>query len=113
MARVSIPITQLTDAGVAQPAQTASDAANGHSLLFNDGRVIVEVQNTNAAAKTVTFETPATVGGFAVADNTVSIPNGATLTFGPFAPSVYNQADGSVWIDVEISTDLKFRAYRV
>lgn len=114
MPRVNIPITQLTDDGVAPPAATAADATNDHQLAFNDGRVFVEVVSTDAAAQSVTIITPGTVGsGLAVADKTVAVPAGATRYVGPLAPQVYNQPDGTVQIDPSISTTLGLRAYRI
>lgn len=113
MPPVSIPVTQLTDAGVAPPAQTNGDLTNGNQLDFNDGRIIVEVISTDAGAQSVTVVTPGSVGGFAIADNVVAVPAGATRIIGPLSPSTYNQSDGSVRVNPSVSTTLKFRAYRV
>lgn len=112
MARTPIPITQVTQDGVAQPAQTNSDAANDHELAFNDGRVLLEVGSVDAGAQNVTVVTPGSQGGLAVADLVVSVPAGGVRLIGPFAPSVFNQADGKVHIDVGVGT-LRFRAYRI
>jgi hypothetical protein len=113
MPPVSIPVTQCLDSGVTPPAQTNGDLVNGNQLDFNDGRIIVECISTDAGAQSVVIVTPGTVGGFAIADNTVAVPAGATRIIGPFAPSTYNQSDGSVRINPSIATTLKFRAYRV
>lgn len=114
MPRVNIPITQLTDAGVAPAAQVASDAANDHELASNDGDVFVEITNVNASTpQDATFVTPGAVQGLAVSDRVVSVPanNGVRLV-GPLSPNVYNQVDGKVHIDVT-SADLRFRAFRL
>lgn len=111
MARVSIPITQCNDLGVLQPAQTNGDAVNDHQLDFNDGRVVLEISTT--ANDTVTIITPGSVGGFGVADNVINFVGTQTKLVGPLAPAVYNQADGSVQIDITASATTKFRAYRV
>lgn len=114
MPRVNIPITQLSQAGVAPPAQVSSDATNDHELAYNDGRVFLEVTNTNAGAQTVTIPTPGLVGGLNIEDISVSVPgsNGVRL-IGPLPMGLVNQADGKVHIDVTIATDLKFRAYHL
>lgn len=113
MPPVSIPVTQVLDTGVTPPAQTNGDLANGNQLDFNDGRIIVEVISSDAGAQSVTVVTPGNVGGFAVADNVVAVPAGATRILGPFSPATYNQSDGTVRINPSVSTTLKFRAYRV
>lgn len=110
MPRVSIPVTQCTDLGVVPPAQTNGDATNDHQLDFNDGRIVLEVVTT--AADTMTIITPGLVGGLAVADQVVALPIGTKMV-GPFSPAIYNQADGTVQIDITVSTTTKFRAYRV
>lgn len=113
MPRVLIPVTQVTNAGVAPPAQVNSDAVNDHAIAFNDGLVMIEIVSSDAAARTVTFQTPATVGDLAIADLDVAVPAGATRLVGPLSPALFNQPDGSVNVDVAVSTTLKFRAYRV
>jgi hypothetical protein len=114
MPRVNIPITQLSQAGVAPPAQVSSDATNDHELAYNDGRVFIEVSNVNASPQSVTIPTPGQVSGLNIDDITVSVPatTGVRL-IGPLSPGLVNQADGKVHIDVTIATDLKFRAYHL
>ena len=112
MPRVAIPITQVTDDGVVQPAQTDGDAANDHFLAFNDGRVMLEISTT--ANDTVTIETPGVVGtGLAVADKDIAMVGTQTKVVGPLAPQVYNQPNGQVYVNCGVSTTTKFRAYRV
>lgn len=111
MPRVSIPVTQVTDTGVVQPAQTNGDATNDHQLDFNDGRVMLEISTT--VSDTVTIITPGTVGGFAVADNVITLTGTQTKLVGPLSPQTYNQPDGTVQIDIGVSTTTKFRAYRI
>ena len=113
MPRVSIPITQVVQEGVAPPAQTNADAANDHQLDFNDGRVLLEVVSTDAGAQSVTVVTPGQQSGLGVADLVVSVPAGATRLMGPFSPGTFNNADGTVYIDTTVSTTLKFRAYHL
>lgn len=114
MARAALTVTKITRAGVAPPAQQNSDATNDHYIPGNDGTIFLEVTNVNAGEQDVTIITPGTVDGNAIADLVVPVPgSSAVRLIGPFPPAIYNQADGSVYVDPEISTDLKFRAYRV
>jgi hypothetical protein len=113
MARVSIPVTALSRAGVAPPAQTDADATNKNQLDSNDGLTWVEIVSTDAGSQTVGFEIPATVDGQSVIAKTVTVPAGATRNAGPWPVATYNQSGGPVFIDPSVSTTLKFRAYRL
>jgi mRNA-degrading endonuclease toxin of MazEF toxin-antitoxin module len=104
--RVTIPVTRLSDAGNADPTETDGDPVNQHALP-NTGRTVLRVRNAGATALDLTLVTPVTVGGRAVEDTTVSIPAGATRTFGSLSTGLYGT---SVPIDVE-STDLKLLAF--
>lgn len=114
MPRVVIPVTQVLDTGVAPPAQTNGDLTNKHYIDGNDGRIMIEVVSSDAGAQSVTIETPGTVGtGLAIGDQVVAVPAGVTRMIGPFAPGIYNQGDGSIYVNPSVSTTLKFRAYRL
>ncbi|EPD63163.1 hypothetical protein [Streptomyces sp. HGB0020] len=107
MARASIPVTKLSDAGSADPAETDGDTVNGHSLP-NTGRTVLRVRNADAgAAHNLTLVTPITVGGKAVADTVVSIPAATTRTFGSLPTALYGS---STPVDVD-STQLKLMAF--
>lgn len=107
MPRVSIPVTKLSEAGVADPTETDGDATNGHSLP-NGGHTVLRVRNAHATlARNLTLGTPVTVGGKAVADTVVAIPALATRTFADLSPGLYGS---SVPVDVETS-DLKLIAF--
>ena len=78
MAATPVPVTTITPAGVAQPAATVGDTANGHSVV-NDGRTWLEVTNADAAnPHTVTVGFARTVDGQAVTAKVWSIPASAT-----------------------------------
>lgn len=113
MSRTVIPVTDLTRAGVAPPAQTASDSSNGMYVASNNGRVIFEIISTDGSSRNVGFAIPATPDGQAVADKTVTLSAGGTAICGPYPPIYYNQTDGSLNINPAVNTTLKFRAYRL
>lgn len=107
MPRVTIPVTKLSDAGVADPAETNGDTVNGNTVP-NTGKTLLRIRNAHATLpQTVTFVTPVTTGGKAVSDNPIAIPATETRTFGDFNPSVYSS---NLPIDVS-SADLKLIAY--
>ena|SRR5437016_2377135 len=112
MPRVSIPVTAPNRAGVAQPVQTDADHTNNMQLASNDGHTILEIASTDASPQTVTFEIPnLLVDGQAVAPKPVVVGAGNTVVCGPWPTNIYNQAGGELFIDVPVSTTLKFRAY--
>jgi hypothetical protein len=104
--RITIPVTTLSDAGVADPTETDGDTVNQHALP-NTGKTILRVRNNDAGPHDLTLGTPITVGGKAVDDTVVSIPAGATRTFGSLSPALYGT---SVPIDVA-SVELKLIAF--
>jgi hypothetical protein len=103
MARVQIPVTALTRAGVAPPAQTNADATNNH-VMVNDGRTLLEIVSSDAGVQTVsvTLKT-VTVDDVAVGPHVISVPAGATRLAGPWPTTLYNQAtvaaDGTLTSD--------------
>ena len=113
MPRTNLTITDVTrGTGTLQPTQDNGDNVNGNALSYNDGRIILEVNNTSGGSLNVTVGTPGVVDGLAVADLVVAVAAGATRLIGPFPPAIYNQSDGTVQVDVTAST-MKFRAYHL
>ncbi|MGW5122984.1 hypothetical protein ACWEQ7_02785 [Streptomyces sp. NPDC004069] len=106
MARASIPVTRLSDAGHADPAPVDGDPANGHALP-NTGKTVLRVQNTDEEDHTLILVTPITVGGKNVEDTEVVIPAGETLSFGSLSPALYGS---STPIDVD-DASLKLQAF--
>jgi hypothetical protein len=100
-ARAEIVPTEAARTGTLLPAETVGVVADGHKFA-NDGKVILLVRNSDgAAARVLTIQTPGTVDGQAIADRTVSVAFGTSRVIGPFPPSIYNQADGMVYLDYE------------
>lgn len=90
MARTAITYADVSKAGVALPAETAADVANGNSMP-NDGNVILIVRNANGAstARVLSLSLIGTVDGFTPAPRTYSIAAGASRVIGPFEPAFY------------------------
>lgn len=113
MARIEIPVTQSKVVGVERPAQVTGNSSENHFIANNDGRIVVEVENTSTeAAVKATFLTPAESGEVPVEDEAVSVPKEKVYVVGPFAVATFNQSNGQLYINPE-SNKLKFRAYRV
>lgn len=54
-------------------ALSALDGTNGNKFEYSPG-TFIRFKNTSGSPIVVTFESPATYGGLAIADHTVSIP---------------------------------------
>jgi len=102
VSRVAQTVQNIVSTGLAPTYGAAHDEMSAP----NDGNVFLHVKNVNAAARTLTVVTPGTVYGLAIADLTVTIP-GTTgdKMIGPFPPSVFNQADGSIYFNIDVITD--------
>lgn len=110
MARVQIPVTAVTKAGVAQQSQTNGDTSNGH-YFTNDETTWLQIVSSDAGSQTVTIITSKIVDGYALADQTITVAAGATMYAGPFTSGTFNQASSQVYVDVSVSTTIKFRAW--
>ena len=93
MAYTNVAVVQSSPRG-AVFAPAACDASNGNKFS-NDGRTLLYVENGGADSATVTIDTPATVGGLAVAQNAITLSAGQGKICGPFPPEIYNQPRGA------------------
>jgi hypothetical protein len=84
---------QAIDFDGVTPAYVA--AAGGGDQFLPGRRTFFHIKNGGGAPITVTFATPGTVDGLAVADNAVSVTNAQERMIGPFDPATYAQADDS------------------
>lgn len=106
--RTQINATTVTRAGVAPVAGTATDTANGNYVV-NDGSTWLEVENTDAAAHTLTISLSATVDGQPVTARTYDMAAADKLKIGPFSRRDYG---AHLQIDAD-SNLVTVAAYRV
>ncbi|WP_435209593.1 hypothetical protein [Streptomyces sp. bgisy034] len=106
MPRVAIPVTQITRAGVAPGTEVNGDATNNHTVA-NNGRMFLEVRNSGAVSRTVTFRFPGVVDGQSVTPRAVSLAAAAIRRFGPFPTGDYGN---QLQVDVD-NAELKLTAY--
>lgn len=111
MPKQTIPLQTLSRSGAA-PTFTA--ATQTDLQVANNGSVILEFKNTNGATRTITIQTPGTVDGNAIADLVATTLPATTgdLIFKPFAPAIYNQSDGNLYIDLSAFADVTVAAYQ-
>lgn len=96
------------------PAYAA--VAAGGDEVTNDGGTYVEIVNSHATnSYVVTATTPAVVDGVAVENPTVTVPALGRKKFGPFNPSLFNNASGRValsYAGTAPATDLTIGAFK-
>lgn len=100
MARVNIPITNITRSGVSLAAAGLAGNATDHHEFVNDGNTVLRVKNTGAGACTVTLRIARTVDGQAVTNRTVVVP----VTTGDVAMGPFPVVDYGSLMQVDIST---------
>ncbi len=106
MADVRLTPQTLADTGIT-PSYTGSLATTNTYKIRNDGRTFVHFKKAGAGDCTVTIQTPKTVNGLAVAEQTVTVAaTTGDKMIGPFAPSVYNNKLGDVNITLSEITGL-------
>ena len=117
MARTLITPTVVDRTGtINTPALAALDATNNNNFV-NNGRILLEVQNSGASTYTLTVVTPSAFLADSQPGGNVVITGGgvvysliaaADILLGPFPPLIYNQSDGTVWIN-PANVALKYR----
>ena len=114
MARTDLPVTNIIRTGVGNPGTlVAGDETLNHEFV-NDGRTIIAVLKTGGAC-IMTFQTPGTVDSKDIAQLLITPGVHATKVtmIGPFPPSIYNQTDGTVYIDIDDETTFSLGAFRL
>jgi hypothetical protein len=109
MARVNLPVTNISRSGVADGAEVNGDSVNNHSVA-NDGRMWIEVRNADASnPHTLTVRFPGVVDGQSVTPKTYPIAATTKRRIGVFPPADYGSV---VQVDVD-SSQLKLTAYHL
>jgi hypothetical protein len=111
MARTALTVQQITRSALT-PTYTAANASGGNSIPNNDGQILLIVKTVGTGC-VVTVDTPGTVDGNAIANKTYTLGTNAERHIGPFPPNVYNQADGSVYLDFDSVTSVTLSAERL
>jgi len=88
-------------------------ATSGGDKFLNIGREFVMFTNLSGAPITVTFDTPGTIDGLAIANRTVSVPSMANLLVGPWQPGIYNDASGLLSMTYSGVTSLTLQVFNL
>lgn len=111
MARSALAVNIINKTGLAVPAETNGDVANGHTLPNNgiDTFLLVRNSNGSSTAHTLTVRLSGTVDGQAISPRTYSIAASASRYIGPFD---INRYGSSLLVDVD-NAELKLTAFRL
>lgn len=111
MARTELTLQRISPDGLVATYDSA--IADGHSFRWGQ-RHFIHVINGDTASKTITIQTPQTIGGLAVADKTVDVAAGAEEFIGPFlGRETYEQSDGLVYVDYSATTSVTIAALQI
>lgn len=111
--RVGLAVQQIRrDASGLAPAYPPP-ATTQLSIPNNDGRMFLDVRNAGDE-QTVTVQTPLQMEGLDVSEYVATIPaTDGVRVIGPFPPALFNQSDGSVYIDLSASTTMTVVCFRL
>jgi len=99
MAETLLNVQTVGKAGTALSFANA-DTVNGNKFP-NDGRTYIELWNNGSTGSaTVTIATGAVVGGYAVADQQISLSIGQIKKAGPFDPAIFNNSNGDITMTI-------------
>lgn len=109
MPRVTVPVTNLSRAGIADATEANGDSANNHQVA-NDGRMWLEVRNADASnPHTLTIRLADVVDGQTITPKTYPLAATTKRRIGPFPPKDYGSL---LLVDVD-SAQLKLAAYHL
>jgi hypothetical protein len=95
MAEVALTVQEVTKAGAALTYANAN-TSDGNEFA-NDGKTYLAMYNNGSTGTaTVTIATGATVAGYALGDQTVSLSTTQIKIAGPFPPEVFNDSAGVI-----------------
>jgi hypothetical protein len=116
MARITLPVTDISRIITSPPALTTATGAEGLKFANASGDVILEIISSTIS-QSLTIETGLVIESeWAVADTLANISNANTTYYlGPFPQNIYNQdtVDNLVYIDHAVNAVLQFRAWRI
>lgn len=108
MARETITPSQLVSGGVAfSPVAVQTDG----NAFPNTGNQLFYIKNGNGSTIVVTIQTPLTIAGIALAEVTKSLLTTEEWVFGTFPTHIFNQSNGEVWIDYDISASVTIQVF--
>lgn len=109
MARTELTVQEFDVDGLDESLESAN--ADGE-YFSNDGGVFLYVKNGSGSPITLTAQTPAEIGGLDIEEKTYVIGAGENGFWGFFNPAMFNQSNGTVYIDFSDVTSLTIGAFK-
>lgn len=117
MARTAITPSALVGNGnLTDPAGTAGDATNHHSVSGVESELLViRVDNGDASGITATVKAGANPPALAAGQGDLAVSVGATSVefIGPLESARFAQANGDIWLDLSADTSVTVTAFEV
>lgn len=114
MAKIDLVAQQIVRDSSGLTPNYSTPAQTDLRIPNNDGRMFLHVKNSNAATRTVTVTTPGEIAGLAISDLVATVPlTSGDKMIGPFPPGVFNQTDGSVYVDLESTAGITLALLRL
>jgi hypothetical protein len=112
MARTALTVNEIDKDGLIVSLSAAN--ADGHSVAADrNAASYIEVLNGSGSSITVTIQTPATAGGLAIADRTVSIGAGVRQKISLEDRDLYVRDDGTIYVDFSAVTTVTCGAFKI
>ncbi len=103
MGDVTLAVQSAGPAGVT-PTRNSIAVGNTYKVR-NSGRVALLFEKSGSGEATITVATPATLGGLAVADQTITvIATTGDVTASRFPPAIYNDGNGDLNFTIDEGT---------
>ena len=110
MADVAL-VPQKANPNSITPTYTGSLSISDVYTVKNNGRTLLHFKKTGAGNCTVTVQTPRSLGGLAVAEQTFTVPaTTGDVMAGPFQPSIYNDSSQELRVTLSEITGLSVAA---
>ena|SRR3990167_648604 len=108
----ALTVRTLAQAGTDLATMQSPDGTNGNKISC-DLRTMVRFKNTNAAARNVTFETPGTIKGLAIADQIVNVPATTGDVGVPIIADYFQPGTQDVFFSYDATAGLTVDVYRL
>lgn len=110
MVATELTVSPIVRTGLVLTAAAANAEGN---FFHNDGKTFLYAKNAHTADWILTFDTPGTVDGLAVAQRAITVADGTEVLIGPFPTNIYNDANSRVQVTYDGITALTVKALRL
>ena len=104
MARTPLTVQNIVSSGLTPSFGAAN--VDGHSMANDGKKDFFVVKNGSGVSINATVPTTVVVDGLSVTDRVVAVPAGQERWIGGLTPQYYNNADGTVNIDLSAVTSV-------